>query len=172
MVSIKKRCVILSVFVLVWIVGFSFMCRGEDTVYDEQKALSWLELQVNGKLSVSEIALGMLAIKQGRSNMGNYVNILEAKMDSVKGCFPSGDCGFKETALAVLALKGEGKSVDKSVKWIKDNMGVARESDIGEWYLQITTDGKGDCYVYEGETQKAKLTVNGDEQISFNNKLR
>lgn len=140
-----------------------------NTTYDRQKAVSWLKMNVNEANSVSELSMGMLAMKQSGININSYLDVLSSKEDKTNKCFPAGGCNPKDTAFAILALKDNNKDASKYVKWLNDNLAVSGDVNSNELNIQITTDGIGKCLIYDGQQKKADVYVNGTGMLKIGN---
>ncbi|MBI2671346.1 hypothetical protein HYX16_00260 [Candidatus Woesearchaeota archaeon] len=138
-----KKIIILSVLLVLLSISVS--------AANITGAYKWLNDQK--PTDVYAASLASLALR--RVNGGTeFVKFLDEKKDST-GCWPSGSCKPKETALATLVMFKEGKNIDASLAWLKSHQDI---SLTGEWLLQIDTSSTGECGVeYEGKTDKIKV---------------
>jgi hypothetical protein len=136
----------------------------QDTTTQQQdsskinKGFACLEDEVEGEcssLSIQEIALTVLASPK-EDILDECVDALKAKQSST-GCWPSGSCKTRETALAILALHHIGENTDKAEKWLVSKNQTA---DDLIWYLEQDSNDKTQCKIsYSGED----YTINIDD---------
>ena len=119
------------------------------------ESYQWLDKQK--PVDVYSASIGALALKEVNGGK-EYFDFLESKKDK-EMCWPSGSCKPKETAISTLVFNKEGKEIDQSLSWLKNNQ---KRSLNGEWLLQIDTQESGDCdveYIKGTNTIKKKITV-------------
>ncbi|HLD12974.1 MAG TPA: prenyltransferase/squalene oxidase repeat-containing protein [Candidatus Nanoarchaeia archaeon] len=82
---------------------------------------------------------------------------IKSKQD-VSGCFPSGSCRVKDTALAHWFLQAFNEDTAKSDAWLRSSLSSTLTS--GNWYLQVATMSNGTCKVsYEKASQQKSVNV-------------
>ena len=135
------------IFVALLVVLFSLSASAANIT----TAYEWLNEQEPSE--VYSASLAALALR--RVNGGNdFVKFLDGKKDS-QGCWPSGSCKAKETAISALVMFKEGKDIENSLAWLKTHQDI---SLTGEWLLQIDTSSTGECEVeYDGKKDKINV---------------
>ncbi len=148
---------ILSLILSTFIVFAANETENTDTViqpipqsqgFDQAKSYLWLYNNVKNVSfpDVDKRALSTIALIQGsNSNMKGLVEALKDKEDRVNGCWPSGGCKVKDTALATLALALSGQTITKEVEWLKNSRMPGINS--GEWQivLKASSNNNGTC---------------------------
>lgn len=148
---------LLVIFSLVLFSGFALAQLSEFS--DEfAKATQCLdnEIRTTQSLTLEEAVFSVLA---GSSDSG-VLNTITDEKDSNENCWPSGNCGIKETAQVVLAKQTRGENVDDALDWLKNQ--TSTPSDL-IWDLQVTIDNNraASCNVeYDGAGHR--VTVNED----------
>jgi hypothetical protein len=151
---------------LILIMPFVF---AEDELTEQEKvdeAYQCLTDKVTGNcdsLSLEQKTFSLLAINQCRS---------ELVSDSQNGgeCWPSGNCGVKETAQAIIALDNSGSGATDAKDWLLNQEAIPGNV---EWFLEVDTLNISTCSVaYSGTEynfdvlENKKLTNNAGNCLS------
>lgn len=133
--------------------------------FDAQKGINFIASKtlsdgsVEGDIVKTGFATLLFNKIGGRTEAERAADFLKSKEDS-QGCFPSGSCRIKDTAVAIIALTNLNREVEKGVKFLKD----AQSSGLGssQLLLQVATSGKGNCtatFEISGQTQKKSFLI-------------
>jgi len=123
---------------------FPFVFASEHVLTDQEKvdeAYQCLNDKVVGNcdsLSLGEKTFSLLAINKCNSELISDSEIV----GSEERCWPSGNCGVKETAQAVIALDNSGSNTDDARDWLLNQNAIP--GDI-EWFLQIDALNASTC---------------------------
>ena len=128
-----------------------------------KKGYEWLTNEVDGKcdeLTLNEQIAVLLALGYKSDINSECKNALAPTADIE--CWPIGNCNLKTTSQAILALSKAGYNTEKAVEWlISQNI---TSTDL-IWYLEIDADGKTDCKISYGSTEKT-ITIDEDKKIN------
>jgi len=118
------------------------------------RAYQCLENKVLGNcvsMSLEEKTFSLLAINQCGDELIN-----ESETDRL--CWPSGNCGIKETAQAIIALDNAGLNTDNARNWLLGQGKIPRDV---EWFLEVDTLDPTICSVtYSGNTHLFSILEN------------
>lgn len=136
--------------------------------FNPTTSYNWLYQHVknSSSMNVDVRALSTIALIQGNpGELSGIVEALKDKEDSNNGCWPSGGCKVKDTALGTLTLALAGQDVSKEVGWLKS----ARVPGLsgGEWWIVIKGSSNGSCqFSYQGGNKTFNLQ---DDRIRQSN---
>ena len=131
-----------------------------------QKAAQWLSEQTSEEpTGIFDQSLAILAIlSAGETDVSKYVENIKNAQDIEQGCWPSGGCKVKDTALATMAMyySGQTTEAEMGIEWLKLSRSV--NPAVGEWWIVIkATSGQGECSItWDGARQPKVYTLEGD----------
>ena len=160
-----KRVIILT---LIFLISLSFVSASN---YSKTDALDWLSTTNIqwGTAPIEEISFTLLALDSNDYDTTGGLNFLKSRKDTA-GCYPSGSCTSKDTALATLALSELGEDVTVQLNWLNDTL---KKADIsGDWMIQIIPgSGEGECNFTGAGNSIIKEIEEASEWFSIENDL-
>ncbi|MDD5178040.1 MAG: hypothetical protein PHT54_02025 [Candidatus Nanoarchaeia archaeon] len=139
-----KKLFFLGVLILLMCIPFSFAS------YDSTKAGTYLiDKSNNGNFNsdIVDSSVAGLALKSlgYDTEFEQTITYIKSKEDG-DGCWPKNSCKIKDTAFSILALESSGRDIDEELNWLVDAQSTS-STGIGTWWLQIATEGSGNCTV-------------------------
>lgn len=158
----EKR--VLGILIVISLIMFSCLVLADEETEMIDKAYGCLKERIDetASLSLEEAVFSVLAL--GANDKA--IDKIEDSKSSSEDCWPSGNCGIKETAQVALAYDRVGRNTDDIIEWLLSKNGTA--SGL-MWYVQIVTENNepDTCDVsYSGGTYT--FTINEDMKLSGN----
>lgn len=144
---------------LLVIIIFLF-CLGLVHADNTTVGLNWLDNNINwDSASIEEMSFTLSAFNANSVSTGVGLIKLNEKKDST-GCFPSGNCNSKDTALAALALYNLGEEITEQLEWLNSSLTSANVQ--GEWIIQVVTSDNGNC-TFDYDNTEGTFEIDGVE---------
>lgn len=133
--------------------------------FDQSKSYDWLYDKLTNSTPLPEArSLATIALVQSGIESGKLSGLVDnlKKLEDSQGCWPSGGCKVRDTALATLTLALAGQDVTKEVAWLQSTK-VAGLPASGEWSIVVKSESDGTCKFAFAGGQERTFTIEGEK---------
>ncbi|MBL7147771.1 MAG: hypothetical protein ISS82_03010, partial [Nanoarchaeota archaeon] len=139
--------------------------------YSKSDGLNWLNSHVSwASASIEDVSFALLALNSNNYDITTGLGFLKSRKDTT-GCYPTGACTTKDTALAALALSELGEDITNQLNWINQTL---KQADVtGAWIIQIIPGiSTGICtFTHKQNSQEIEITEPSSQWIYIQNDL-